>query len=132
VEGNSFLRRMSLPPVLHEVKADAAEPVRFGVLEMRPAEYGVLVQGRRLHVTVREFQVLWALAQHHDTVVDRHRIYEEVWGSRMVYRDRSVDTFIRKVRLKLAAAAPDWVFIHTHFGIGYRFAPERLEPEPAR
>jgi DNA-binding response OmpR family regulator len=42
-----------------------------------------------------------------------------------VQRDRSVDVFVRKVRQKLMAAAPEWVYIHTHFGIGYRFAPER-------
>jgi DNA-binding response OmpR family regulator len=44
----------------------------------------------------------------------------------MAYRDRSVDVFVRKLRLKLQEAAPGWIYIHTHFGIGYRFAPERL------
>jgi DNA-binding response OmpR family regulator len=43
----------------------------------------------------------------------------------MARRDRSVDVFVRKLRHKLAQAAPDWAFIHTHFGIGYRFSPER-------
>jgi DNA-binding response OmpR family regulator len=33
--------------------------------------------------------------------------------------------FVRKVRHKLAEAAPSWAYIHTHFGIGYRFSPER-------
>jgi hypothetical protein len=50
-----------------------------------------------------------------------------------------VDVFIRKVRQKLEKASPDWEYIHTHFGVGYRFDPERrgggneehLEP-PAR
>jgi DNA-binding response OmpR family regulator len=42
----------------------------------------------------------------------------------MPRRDRSVDVFVRKVRRKLALQAPEWTFIHTHFGIGYRFAPE--------
>jgi DNA-binding response OmpR family regulator len=43
----------------------------------------------------------------------------------MAYRDRSVDVFVRKLRLKLHDAAPAWAYIHTHFGVGYRFAPER-------
>jgi DNA-binding response OmpR family regulator len=30
------------------------------------------------------------------------------------------------VRRKLAECAPGWVYIHTHFGIGYRFSPERV------
>ncbi|MBV8942593.1 MAG: winged helix-turn-helix transcriptional regulator, partial [Solirubrobacterales bacterium] len=52
-------------------------------------------------------------------------IYERVWGYAMAHGDRSVDVFVRKLRQKLLAASPDWSYIHTHFGIGYRFAPER-------
>ena len=33
--------------------------------------------------------------------------------------------FVRKLRQKLRTASPDWSYIHTHFGVGYRFAPER-------
>jgi DNA-binding response OmpR family regulator len=39
----------------------------------------------------------------------------------------TVDVAIHRVRAKLGRIAPDWHYIHTHFGIGYRFAPERLE-----
>jgi DNA-binding winged helix-turn-helix (wHTH) protein len=42
----------------------------------------------------------------------------------MARGDRSVDVFVRKVRHKLEAASPDWRYVHTHFGIGYRFDPE--------
>jgi DNA-binding response OmpR family regulator len=81
----------------------------------------------RVHFTLREFEILWALANEPDKVVPRVRLYEQIWGIRMRHRDRSVDAFVGKVRLKLAAAAPRWEFIHTHRGIGYRFAPERRE-----
>ncbi|MDQ6750709.1 MAG: helix-turn-helix domain-containing protein, partial [Actinomycetota bacterium] len=63
------------------------------------------------------------LAQRYDRVIPRPEIYRLVWGSQMAYRDRSVDVFVRKVRRKLAKASPDWTYIHTHFGIGYRFMP---------
>jgi DNA-binding response OmpR family regulator len=39
--------------------------------------------------------------------------------------DRSVDVYVHKLRSKLADALPEWRFIHTHFGFGYRFQPER-------
>jgi hypothetical protein len=42
----------------------------------------------------------------------------------MAHGDRSVDVFVRKLRQKLEAASPDWRYIHTHFGVGYRFDPE--------
>ena len=43
----------------------------------------------------------------------------------MAHGDRSVDVFVRKLRQKLRAASPRWSYIHTHFGVGYRFTPER-------
>ena len=41
--------------------------------------------------------------------------------------DRSVDVFVRKLRSKLERVSPSWSYIHTHFGIGYRFAAEPVE-----
>jgi DNA-binding winged helix-turn-helix (wHTH) protein len=42
----------------------------------------------------------------------------------MAHGDRSVDVFIRKLRQKLERRSPGWGYIHTHFGVGYRFDPE--------
>jgi DNA-binding response OmpR family regulator len=106
------------------VHASAPPVLRIGNLEIRPAEYQVLADGRRIGLTVREFQTFFVLAERVDRVVRRAEIYELVWGGHMPHRDRSVDVFVRKVRRKLAAAQPGWVYIHTHFGIGYRFMPE--------
>ena len=57
----------------------------------------------------------------------------------MAHGDRSVDVFIRKLRQKLEKRSPGWSYIHTHFGVGYRFDPEPVDgvaieapsPEPA-
>jgi DNA-binding winged helix-turn-helix (wHTH) protein len=52
----------------------------------------------------------------------------------MVRGDRSVDVFVRKLRQKLEEISPEWRYVHTHFGVGYRFAAERVDgtvPEPA-
>jgi DNA-binding response OmpR family regulator len=113
--------------------------LRCANLELRPAERRVLADGRPLGITVREFETLLALAQRRNRVVPRTELYELVWGGPMAYRDRSVDVFVRRVRIKLHEAAPGWTYLHTHFGIGYRFAPERVlsppegrEPVPER
>jgi DNA-binding response OmpR family regulator len=112
----------SPPPV------QAPEAFVVGPLEVRPAELEVLAGGRRVGFTVREFEVFLELARRPDRVVQRADLYDLVWGAPMAYRDRSVDVFVRKVRRKLAAAAPEWTFVHTHFGVGYRLAPERIAP----
>ncbi|HSZ70316.1 MAG TPA: winged helix-turn-helix domain-containing protein [Solirubrobacteraceae bacterium] len=108
----------------------APAPLTFENLELRPDEMQALVGGARVGFTVREFQVLAALAAREDRVIRRAEIYRQVWGGEMKHRDRAVDVFVRKVRTKLATAAPEWAYIHTHFGIGYRFAPERAPAGP--
>ena len=102
------------------------EVIRIANLEIRPAEFQLLADGRRVGLTVREFQTFLVLAERPDRVVTRPEIYARVWGGQMAYRDRSVDVFVRKVRRKLLDSAPKWTYVHTHFGIGYRFSPERV------
>ena len=101
----------------------------IGNVEVRPAELQVLIDSVRVGFTVREFELFLVLAERYDRVVPRREIYELVWGGTMPHRDRSVDVFVRKVRRKLGTAAPAWEYVHTHFGIGYRFAPERTTGE---
>jgi DNA-binding response OmpR family regulator len=102
-------------------------PLRAGELELRPSEFLVLVNGERLHLTVRELELLTALMERRDRIVTREELYREVWGEPYRKSDRSVDVYVGKLRQKLEAAVPGRRFIHTHFGFGYRFAagPER-------
>jgi DNA-binding response OmpR family regulator len=95
-----------------------------GELEIRPAEYLAVARGRALQLSVRELQLLAALARMKDRVVTREQLYEQVWGGSLRADDRSVDVYVHKLRAKLAGALPEWDHIHTHFGLGYRFSPE--------
>src|SRR3954471_12374772 len=97
---------------------------RAADLEVRPEEHLALARGRALTLSVRELQVLVALARREGRVLSREELYETVWGGSLRGDDRSVDVYIHKLRAKLAAALPEWRFIHTHFGFGYRFAAE--------
>jgi DNA-binding response OmpR family regulator len=98
--------------------------VRAGELEIRPAEFVALASGRRLHLTVRELELLTALAERPDRIVGREELFRVVWGEPYRKSDRSVDVYVGKLRLKLEEALPHRRFIHTHFGFGYRFWPE--------
>lgn len=99
---------------------------RIANLEVRPAELQVLAGDRRAGFTVREFELFLLLSRRMDSVVQRPEIYALMWGGEMPRRNRSVDVLVRKVRAKLELTAPDWRYVHTHFGIGYRFMPERI------
>jgi DNA-binding response OmpR family regulator len=100
-------------------------PLVAGELEIRADQFQAFVGGRSVDLTRREFELLELLAQAEGKVLQREEIYQAVWGYAMAHGDRSVDVFVRKVRQKLETASPDWSYIHTHFGVGYRFQPER-------
>src|SRR5215208_2240345 len=100
-------------------------PLVAGELEIRVDQFQAFVGGRSLDLTRREFELLELLAQAEGKVLQREEIYQAVWGYAMAHGDRSVDVFVRKVRQKLETSSPDWSYIHTHFGVGYRFQPER-------
>jgi DNA-binding response OmpR family regulator len=102
----------------------AADVITIANLEIRARELQVFADGVRVGLTVREFQTFLVLAERPGHVVSRQEIYALVWGGEMTYRDRSVDVFVRKVRGKLSVCSPDWTYIHTHFGVGYRFSAE--------
>jgi DNA-binding response OmpR family regulator len=95
-----------------------------GELEIRPDEGLVLATGRALTLSVREFELLVAMARRVGAIITREELYRTVWGSELRLGDRSVDVYVSKLRSKLEAALPDRRFIHTHPGFGYRFQPE--------
>src|SRR3954454_19382689 len=104
--------------------ADVPGVYRAGALEVRPSEYLALAANRPLSLTVRELALLAELARNGERVVTREELYEAVWGGRRRSSDRSVDVYVSRLRAKLATAIPNTSFIHTHFGIGYRFSAE--------
>jgi DNA-binding response OmpR family regulator len=101
-----------------------SEVIKAGELEIRPSEYLARAAGRALTLSVRELDLLAALGRREGRIVPREELYETVWGAPMRASDRSVDVYVHKLRSKLATALPEWRFIHTHFGFGYRFQPE--------
>jgi DNA-binding response OmpR family regulator len=99
-------------------------PVLSGELEIRSDQFQAFVAGASIDLTRREFELITLLAEAEGQVLQREDIYQRVWGYAMAHGDRSVDVFVRKLRLKLERASPEWRYIHTHFGVGYRFAAE--------
>jgi DNA-binding response OmpR family regulator len=106
-------------------------PMVAGELEVRPDRFQAYVGGESLELTRREFELLQALADHGGKVLERDEIYRRVWGYAMIHGDRSVDVFVRKLRSKLQKRSPGWDYIHTHFGIGYRFDPQPIDSPAA-
>jgi DNA-binding response OmpR family regulator len=110
-------------------------PILAGEIEIRADRFQAFVGPASIDLTRREFELIELLAGAEGRVLEREEIYQRVWGYAMARGDRSVDVFVRKLRQKLEKASPEWRYIHTHFGVGYRFAPQpadgSLAVEPA-
>jgi DNA-binding response OmpR family regulator len=101
-----------------------------GGLAIRPDRFQAFVGEQSADLTRKEFELLHLLAQAEGRVLEREEIYQRVWGYTMVRGDRSVDVFVRKLRQKLEPLSPEWNYLHTQFGVGYRFAAEPRGASP--
>ena len=104
-----------------------ADAIAAGELAIRPDRFDAYVGGQSASLSRREYELLHQLALADGRVLEREEIYQRVWGYTMVRGYRSVDVFVRKLRHKLERLSPRWRYVHTHFGVGYRFAAESLD-----
>ncbi len=103
------------------------EVLEVGPLEIMPDQHLARADGRALMLSIQELRLLTELARRADLIMSREELFHLVWGREMRSGDRSVDVYVRKLRVKLEAALPGWCFIHTHSGLGYRLAAERKQ-----
>jgi two-component system response regulator ChvI len=96
--------------------------VRAGDLEVDPARFEVRWKGKAVVLTRSEFQIVTALARRRGMVLGREQLLELARGDGVVVTDRTVDTFIKRIRKKIREAAdPDFDGIETVIGMGYRY-----------
>jgi len=100
--------------------------VTAGGLAIRPDRFDAYAGEEPAMLSRKEYELLRLLASGDGRVLERDEIYQRVWGYTMARGDRSVDVFVRKLRHKLERVSPDWRYVHTHFGVGYRFAAEHV------
>ena len=107
------------------IARSSSEVIDVGPLQILPEEHLARANGRALVLSIRELRLLTELGRRADRIMPREELFRLVWGREMRAGDRSVDVYVRKLRVKLEGALPEWRFIHTHFGFGYRLAAER-------
>ena len=90
----------------------------YGILAIDRKSHKVYLEGELLILTPREYEVLVFLATNEKIVLTRDRLLDEIWGIDYNGTDRSVDTIIKQLRLKLGKAGR---YIDTIYGTGYRF-----------
>ena len=97
--------------------AQVTPRLRLGGVEMDPDAHTVLVQGVRVELTVKEFDLLRIFLKHPGRVYTRDQLLEKVWGGEYFGETRTVDVHIGTLRTKLGACGS---YIRTVRGVGYR------------
>jgi DNA-binding response OmpR family regulator len=97
------------------------DEIEIEELRIDPRNFQAYVRGKSAELTPTEFRLLYALALEPGRVMTRDELLQKIWGRRQSHRDRTVDVFVRKVRDKLDALAPRHTYIHTRYGVGYKF-----------
>ncbi|HBD0740336.1 two component system response regulator PieR [Listeria monocytogenes] len=80
----------------------------------------IFYQGELLDaLTPKEFDLLYFLMQHPRQVFSREQLLEQVWGYQFYGDERTVDVHIKRLRQKIATETKP--FLHTVWGVGYKF-----------
>lgn len=105
--------------------ADAAV-LRQGVLELDAERHICRVQGRPVHLTAREMDLLARLMARPDHILPRPQLVDSVYGNNVNVSDRTLDSHLRNLRAKLAEAGCEDA-IDTVHGVGIRMGPCRAK-----
>jgi DNA-binding response OmpR family regulator len=104
--------------------AEAGNPhLRFGDLEVIPAEGVVRSSGGEVHLTKTEFRLLCELASAPGRVFSREQLLERVWGYDYFGDGRLVDVHVRRLRTKVEPDAANPRHVVTVRGLGYKLQP---------
>ena len=110
-------------------------PLAFPGLSIVPEARRVEVEGRRVELTAKEFDVLLALACAPGRVFSREELLSQVWGYDYLGDSRTVDVHIGTLRKKIEPEPRRMRYIRTVFRVGYAFEPteeQRVTAEAER
>lgn len=104
-----------------ETERDPA--IRFGPYRLDPLQRELLCEARPVSLTSGEFDLLLALAEHPERVLDRDRLLDLIKGHERTPFDRSIDVQIARLRAKIEPEIKRPRYIRTIWGKGYMFTP---------
>jgi DNA-binding response OmpR family regulator len=79
------------------------------------------LDGQAIDLTATEFEVLWTFMGKPDRVLSRNELVDSVYGADIVVTDRTIDTYIKRIRMKIHQLDAQFDPIETVRAVGYRF-----------
>lgn len=97
---------------------NSAQVMKFDGLEVNFAARAITVDGERVNLTPKEYDLLFYLIQNKNIALSRDKLLSDIWGYDFFGDDRTIDTHIKNLRNNLG---PYRNFIVTLRGVGYKF-----------
>jgi two-component system response regulator ResD len=94
------------------------ESLTFSGLEINMAARSVVIDGKKVDMTPKEYDLLFYLVQNRNIALTREKLLSDVWGYDFFGDDRTIDTHIKNLRNSLG---PYRHYIVTLRGVGYKF-----------
>lgn len=106
----------------NENLAEDKDRLVFKDLEINNKTFEVIVRGKKVDLTSKEFELLSFMANHPGQVFTRQQLFDNLWGEKYLGDSGTITVFIRKVREKVELDPGRPEYILTVWGVGYKFA----------
>ncbi len=103
--------------ILRRTKGTGAKVLNYNEIEIDDERHQVTANGRNIHLTLKEYDLLYCLIQNQDLAMTREKLVELVWGFEFEGESRTVDMHIKTLRQKLGDSGK---YIKTIRGVGYK------------
>lgn len=105
------------------------EVLDFPHLTIDFSKYEIIVDGVKIVSTPKEVELLWMLSSNPGRVFTREHLLDKIWGYDYIGDSRTVDTHIKRLRRKIEKGH-SYAYLHTVWGVGYKFEVIKNEEEP--
>lgn len=106
----------------HQNEDVEKEEIRFKELVIDPNKRKACIEGQRLELTPKEFDLLLILASNPGKTFSRHELLETIWGVAFLGYEHTITSHINRLRIKIETDLQHPQYILTSWGTGYRFS----------
>lgn len=115
----AVLRRSEMSADVGETKSELC----FDGLKIGKETYEIFLDGKKIEMPPKEFELLYFLAKNKNKVFTRDQLLDEIWGYEFFGDSRTVDVHIKRIREKIETEGKNWQ-LKTVWGVGYKFEVE--------
>jgi two-component system response regulator BaeR len=102
-------------------RTQGQQTVQASGLILDEGTYRATLDSKDLDLTAVEFKLLHYMAANPGRLFSRSQLMDRIYNDQRIVSDRTIDSHIKKLRKKIAAAAPDGDLIRSVYGVGYKF-----------